>query len=47
MKGIEIFQAAVKKDIKNYYLPLEKARLIFQSIMKRLRQSNTHEEDGL
>lgn len=47
MKGIEVFQVAVRKDIKKHYLPLKKAITIFQSIMKRLRQNHTHEEDGL
>lgn len=47
MKGIEMFQVAVKKDMKNPYLSLEKAKRLFQSIIKKLKRNNTHEEGGL
>ena len=45
MREIEVFEAAVKKDIKIKRLSLERAVQLFQNIMLRLRRDNTKQED--
>lgn len=42
MKEIEVFQVAVKKDLKNIYLSVRKAKRLFQGIVKKIMQNKEH-----
>lgn len=42
MKEIKVFQVAVKKDLKNIYLSVRKAKILFQNIVRKLRQNKAH-----
>lgn len=42
MKEIEVFQVTIKKDLNNISLSLKKAKLLFQNIMKKIKQKKIH-----
>ena len=47
MSGIQLFQKLIRKDMENDDLPLEKAKTIFQIILKRLKQQKHENEEGI
>ena len=47
MSGIQLFQKLIRKDMENDDLPLEKAKTIFQRILKRPKQQKHENEEGI
>lgn len=47
MSGIQLFQKLIRKDMETDDLSLEKAKTIFQRILKRLKQQKHENEEGI